>query len=1314
MATSGRNNKWLEMKAARPALRQKYIDAGILPDPDKPRQLSQATQFVGTCLEMCPEFEREEREFQGEGDELEVYEGTTRLDPQLAVKIYRRPAAGRELPLPDDVRPPVVLKKTLDYLFHSLLPVSPGSESLANVQGFIWNRTRAIRQDFIVQGQAGALTVECHERIARWHILSLHWKGGSIDANGQPRTELPKDRDPWSEQQELEQLAKTLTSLNEFYDDLRLTTGKSNPSPNEAEFRAYHLILNLYDPEVLRSVENLPESIFDAEILQIAITLRAYVQRANRGGSSRANALNTDAPMNFFSRFFQLLKSPKVPYLLACICENKFIDVRQGALRSLCSNYNKAHRGPTATFVKDALGADSEVQVIEWAESYGIEVQMENDMTTASLKLHKSVDLLEAFKKASGTVTTTFSKNIVECKRGSWTSQQIVDGAGSGAAPLLAIEDDGKVLQKRNAAPPPSTTPVAPAKQAVKTTAKPAMSPFAASFTPGATSAPAMERPDKSTTPFGASVASASATTKVEPTAFPLPSSSSSQSLAQQKSATSSPPPTKTTPSPFSTIHQTTSHAPKPAPPGSAFGSLTSSFKPSPLATGSFGSSATPPAAPASDVSASRPAPGSSTAFAPGAPTRGDFTSSQAPASFPTKPPTDKPEETKQTAHPPRKPSYKIEDDTQARQVYQALVRQYAERIAREAVIQERQRRRREARQYFIETLSQRLYEQLRQETVERAVAASIAWPALADELRRRAQLTTSFDKWQDTLAQHIEAQKQKDRLEEVRREVQRRGLLDRQDVSRVVKGRSHSGAAQSLRTSLASTAAADDAAVEDELSASIRRGTAERASLWSPGSFSVAIAGHVANLISRFRPSEMGSWTACVSLPTVEETAASTASAWLKHKFDLHDEDGHGEEKRIPVAPQVDVRIRLSTSDASIESSNTALVIFCLSPNAQSGLTTTADLQRLASLTQQEQIVRSKYSARLLVLTWDSVDSNLVVEQLNLRKPPHVWKDIAIMQLNGVADPDAQLTAQIKSLVKDLSFNPRRQTVFFNEIVAPLRRPWSDALGNVHIVLQKLLRYVSVLGDGDDKDVCALKRQASQASLEALVTFVALANYGLEVVAANSETLFESSPDGTQSEIQLPRLSIDEIPIKDGQSPNAVLYRAGRVLVSKLHSLDGDRDDAHVTSSAMLAEAHISQAQLEGQPFPLSAFLEYASSSSLAYLESNWLSAQADEIEPVIQSESTKIEEWSIGLMDLFGRKARHVMDAIRRRQAKVQRGDGHRSNDDGQVGRKRKESSSDSARGSWKFSSSSDGTGSSDVDADGEPRLKSSRVGR
>lgn len=56
----------------------------------------------------CPEFEILEREIQNGLDSLEM-DSEGNVDPEKAVKAYRRSAAGLDQPLPSDVRPPEVL-----------------------------------------------------------------------------------------------------------------------------------------------------------------------------------------------------------------------------------------------------------------------------------------------------------------------------------------------------------------------------------------------------------------------------------------------------------------------------------------------------------------------------------------------------------------------------------------------------------------------------------------------------------------------------------------------------------------------------------------------------------------------------------------------------------------------------------------------------------------------------------------------------------------------------------------------------------------------------------------------------------------------------------------------------------------------------------------------------------------------------------------------------------------------------------------------------------------------------------------------------
>ena len=408
-------------------------------------------------MEMCPEHERLEREIQKELDKLELIPGTTQADPKAAVKIYRRPAAGRELPLPEEVRPPAVLQTTLDYLLHTLLPADPRDPQFAVVQPFLWNRTRAIRQDFIVQSDRGAIAIACHERIARYHILCLHWKGG-VDAEA------------WSEQQELEQLRKTLRSLIEYYDDQRLL---GHTYPNEPEFRAYNLLLHIRDPESLREVELLPTPVFTAAPLQWALQLQTLVQRSNLL-EKRGQPRNTEATPNFFTRFFKIVSRPEVSYLTACLAENLFPSVRIGAIKALARAYMPQHNGLPLSYVTTILGMDDDAETIEFLRLVHVDVDEQDGVA----KINKLVVLDE-----DKSFVSPFSQTLVEVKRGTATCQDIVDG---------------KTLQPpkptvTSSLPPvmPSTTPTPTTTTKKAKTPSPPAKPF--TFTPA--KAPAAKTP---------------------------------------------------------------------------------------------------------------------------------------------------------------------------------------------------------------------------------------------------------------------------------------------------------------------------------------------------------------------------------------------------------------------------------------------------------------------------------------------------------------------------------------------------------------------------------------------------------------------------------------------------------------------------------------------------------------------------------------------------------------------------------------------------------------------------------------------------
>ncbi|MEQ2240954.1 hypothetical protein ILYODFUR_020393 [Ilyodon furcidens] len=86
---------------------------------------------VVSCQTMCPAQELWDRESQNRLHRFEMVPGTEKFrkprgDPLRAVKEYSRPAAGKDVTKPSDLRPPDVLLKTVCYLIDEIA----GSPSL--------------------------------------------------------------------------------------------------------------------------------------------------------------------------------------------------------------------------------------------------------------------------------------------------------------------------------------------------------------------------------------------------------------------------------------------------------------------------------------------------------------------------------------------------------------------------------------------------------------------------------------------------------------------------------------------------------------------------------------------------------------------------------------------------------------------------------------------------------------------------------------------------------------------------------------------------------------------------------------------------------------------------------------------------------------------------------------------------------------------------------------------------------------------------------------------------------------------------------
>lgn len=326
----------------------------------------QPTGFLGTCQEMCPEFERYEREVHLDLSAFEMVPGSEvprfpgdhpRIDHGRAVKKYHRPAAGNEMPLPEDVRPPPVLRRTMAYLVSLMEQQQNSLTAFAQLQKFVRDRTRSIRQDATLQQSAlgvGNLDViRVHEEIARFHILSGH-----------RLCELPKaDFDAF---QNTEQLRKVLQSLNEYYGDLRRHPVLPQvPVAEEGEFRAYYLLTHLEDPDVFRKGFGWDAAVRAQPAVQLALSAGAAF---HQGDYLAFFGLLRRAPS-----MLQMIGHGQL-YLCLCLLHTHFSAMRWKAAKFLSKAYAPKDAIPIGKFA-DWLAFEDPPELAAFCEATGFSLE---------------------------------------------------------------------------------------------------------------------------------------------------------------------------------------------------------------------------------------------------------------------------------------------------------------------------------------------------------------------------------------------------------------------------------------------------------------------------------------------------------------------------------------------------------------------------------------------------------------------------------------------------------------------------------------------------------------------------------------------------------------------------------------------------------------------------------------------------------------------------------------------------------------------------------------------------------------------------
>lgn len=298
------------------------------------------------------------------------------MNHSLAVKQYSRSSADQESPLAHELRPVEVLQLTMGYLVHRIMDLCDGNDvNLAEWYHFVWDRTRGIRKDITQQELCCARSVQLVEQCARFHV---HCAARLV----------AEDVSVFDDKINTENLTKCLQTLKYMYHDLRV---KHNVAcPNEAEFRAYIVLLNLNDGNFMWEVQQLHSDIQQSPQIKFAIAVHSALDKNN------------------YVRFFKLVKSTS--YLNACILLRYFNQVRYRALLTIIKCFTS--RPPWTTYPLEelykTLALEDRPNTVAFVEYHGLPLNPEGT--------HVILDRAK-FQEPSMPFTLERAFNVVESKR---------------------------------------------------------------------------------------------------------------------------------------------------------------------------------------------------------------------------------------------------------------------------------------------------------------------------------------------------------------------------------------------------------------------------------------------------------------------------------------------------------------------------------------------------------------------------------------------------------------------------------------------------------------------------------------------------------------------------------------------------------------------------------------------------------------------------------------------------------------------------------------------------------------------------------
>ncbi|KAF1933610.1 uncharacterized protein M421DRAFT_415955 [Didymella exigua CBS 183.55] len=436
------SNRFTYLKDAQPSWRKQLQEKRLM-NPDGQMKLQDSVKLVGLCNDMCPEFERVRRIHQQDYKRPECTPETEHLAyaervPAEArmVKAFTRSSAGADVELVIDIRNPTACLKTVKYLFGRL-----DKEGFDYLHAWIWDRTRSVRKDLrtqVVEKPADIRTLlVCLEASARFYLLSMHQMAQT-------------SKEDYSHQQDMEQFNQTLTTLRERYDDNRRA---GIPSENEAEFVAYRLILaSIYANSQLEDeLHSLPNDLRNNKRVLTAIDIFKAAKSAFNFGSDKSWV---QAQANW-KKFWALVRSPSVSYLMACAAEVGFNRVRHVILDSIWHAYRRGGKGDidvqawTTDQLQDVLAMDDVKDAVKLCELFGFHFER-NEEGRTYLDISKLGNSNRSLSVPHTIKPQTFSHSLVESKRHNRAFSAIVEGMTIQQAKTKGLLVDPSTIQSGN------------------------------------------------------------------------------------------------------------------------------------------------------------------------------------------------------------------------------------------------------------------------------------------------------------------------------------------------------------------------------------------------------------------------------------------------------------------------------------------------------------------------------------------------------------------------------------------------------------------------------------------------------------------------------------------------------------------------------------------------------------------------------------------------------------------------------------------------------------------------------------------------